>query len=238
MKNVTVDLGSPSFYAETDSKFYRFKRKMTYENILKRIRTFAKGKGNFSLLEIGTGSGFFMTFLESEFPKAELVGLEYDPRLVELTKTKVENAKIVQGNAEEFNFDNKKFDIIVSFQVIEHLYNPEAMLNSVEKHLKPDGIFIFTTPNLGSLGVKIMKDKWHGYREDHVSLKNCDDWQSITEKNGFSAIYIGSTFFSGFPILNKLPFGLLNWGLLSTLGSIKWKYGESFVGIFKLSNSK
>lgn len=236
MKNVTVDLDNPSLYAESDSNFYRFKRKMTYENILKRIRTFVKGKETFSLLEIGTGSGFFMTFLESEFPNAELVGLEYDPRLVELTQSKVRNAKIVQGNAETFNFEAEKFDIIVSFQVIEHLYNPVAMLTSVKKHLKTDGIFIFTTPNLGSLGVKVMKDKWHGYREDHVSLKNCDDWQSITEQNGFSSIYIGSTFFSGIPILNKLPFGLLNWVLLSTLGSIKWKYGESFVGIFKLSN--
>lgn len=234
MENVTVDLNNPSLYAEPDSSFYRLKRKLTYQTILKKIRSIVGDKKTFSLLEIGTGSGFFITFLETEFPDAQLVGLEYDPRLVALTQTKIKNARIIQGNAECFDFDNTKFDIIISLQVIEHLFHPELMLSSVRQHLKHDGTFIFTTPNLGCLSERVMKEKWHGYREDHVSLKSYTEWIDFTQKNGFSKVYCGTTFFTGIPLFNKLPFGLINWVLLYFIGSLEWNHGESFVGVFKL----
>jgi len=236
MKNVTVDLSRPSHYEEPDSKYYRFKRKLMLKPILKIIRNSLDSK-TFSFLEIGTGSGYLISFLESEFPRAKLTGLEFDIRLVSLTKSKVKNARIVQGNAEDFDFNNETFDIIVSLQVIEHLYRPELMLASVKKHLNPGGIFIFTTPNLGSYSAKFMKDKWHGYRKDHVSLKEFDEWSDFVRKNGFTSIYCGSTFFSGIPVLNKFPFGILNWSLLFFIGSLRWKIGESFIGVFNLSDT-
>jgi len=83
-----------------------------------------------------------------------------------------------------------------------------------------------------------MKNKWHGYKSDHVSLKSYTEWKTFIEKNGFTSIYCGSTFFTGIPIFNKLPLGLINWGLLFFIGSIKWKHGESFIGIFRLDNNK
>lgn len=237
MKDITVDLDNPSLYAEPDSKFYRFKRKLTLSNVLRKIRKQVDKEKAFSLLEIGTGSGFTIAFLESEFPDAKLFGIEYDPRLVELTQSKVKSAKIVQGNAENFDIGDQKFDVIVSLQVIEHLYHPDKMIEAVKRHLNPGGTFIFTTPNLGCYSKKIMKDKWHGYREDHVSLKTNDEWVTLTVSKGFEEIYSGSTFFTGIPIFNKLPLGIFNWALLYFVGSMRWKHGESFIGIFRISNA-
>lgn len=233
MNKVSVESSIPSYYSETDSKLYRFKRKLTLRPILKIIRNIVKVNPSFSLLEIGAGAGFLMTFLESEYPEAHLVGVEYDDRLVPVIQSKVKKATIIQGNAEEFNIENETFDMIVSLQVIEHLYHPELMLRAAIKHLKPGGIFVFTTPNPAGIGAKVMKEKWHGYRDDHVSMKTCDEWISLSKAVGFTPIYTGSTFFTGIPLLNKLPFGLINWGLLYIFGSWKWKSGESFVGVFK-----
>ncbi len=233
MGNITVDLNSPSPYAEPDSKLYRFKRKLTVKTILKWVKAAAKGRQTFSLLEIGTGSGFLMSFLESQFPNAKLRGIEYDPRLVTIAQSKIKNAKISQCNAEEFYFAGEQFDIIVSLQVIEHLYQPDRMFDAVRKHLRPDGVFIFTTPNLGGLGARVMKSNWHAFSFDHVSLKSFDDWKAAAERRGFSSIYCGSTFFSGIPWMNRLPLALLNWGLLLTFGAWRWKHGESFVGVFR-----
>jgi SAM-dependent methyltransferase len=233
MKKVSVEMSIPSHYQETDSTLYRFKRRLTLKPILKIIKNIVKENQTFSLLEIGPGAGFLMTFLEAEFPNAHLTGIEYDQRLVPIIQGKVKNAKIIQGNAEEFNLENEKFDLIVSLQVIEHLYHPELMLSAVKKHLKPGGSFIFTTPNPEGLGARLMKEKWHGYRDDHVSLKGVDEWKSAVLKCGLTPVYCGTTFFTGLPIMNKLPLGLINWGLLFSFGSLKWKHGEAFVGIFK-----
>jgi SAM-dependent methyltransferase len=236
MADVSVDLESPSPYVETDSRLYRLKRKLTFQAVMRWVRRAARGSGDFSLLEIGTGAGFFLSFLEAEFAKARLTGIEYDPRLVALTRSKVSRATIQQGNAEEFELPGQKFDIIVSLQVIEHLYHPERMLESVRKHLKPDGVFIFTTPNLGGLGSRLMRDRWHALCADHVSLKPFDEWKSLAEGSGFASIYCGSTFFTGIPWMNRLPLGLVNWGLLVTVGAMRWRHGESFIGVFRLAD--
>lgn len=233
MDNVTVDLDKPSLYAEKDTKLHRIKRKMTYKNIFKLLNYFVPSSGEFSILEIGTGSGYFLTTLENTFPKATIYGLEYDPRLVSLSTEKIKEAVVLQGNAENFDLEYKNFDFIVSFQVIEHLYQPDKMIESVKKHLSDEGIFILTTPNLGSLASLVLKDKWHGFRDDHVSLKDSMGWKLFLEENGFECLKMQTTFFTGFPIFNKLPFGIINWCLLYFYGSISWKYGESVVGVFK-----
>ena len=73
MENTSVDLSRPSYYVEPDSRIYRFKRKLTLKPVLDIITKTVGHRKDFSLLEIGTGSGFLLTFLESEFPKANFV---------------------------------------------------------------------------------------------------------------------------------------------------------------------
>jgi SAM-dependent methyltransferase len=233
MEKISVDLDADANYLEPDSAIYRFKRKLTYRFFLRKIRRLMKQNQRFSLLEVGIGSGFFLSFMEKEFPNADLRGVEYDQRLIEEASERLCRSKVVQGNAEDFDFRGEKFEIVVSFQVIEHLYSPESMLECVKRHLKPEGIFIFSTPNLDGLGAKLMKKKWHGFRQDHVALKGFDEWVCIANSHGFSTIYCGSTFFSGIPLLNTLPLGLLNWALLLVFGAAKWRLGESFVGVFR-----
>lgn len=46
---------------------------------------------------------------------------------------------------------NEPFDIIVMFDVIEHLYNFQYLKEFIEKNLKSDGVIIITTPNAHSL---------------------------------------------------------------------------------------
>jgi SAM-dependent methyltransferase len=233
IKPVTVNLEIPSHYQEPDNRLYRFKRKLTFRKIIQEIRKSVKSGDPFSLLEIGCGAGYFISFLEEAFPGASLTGIEYDPRLIPGIRAKVKAATIINGNAEEFELGDALFDVIVSLQVIEHLHQPESMLQRVNKHLKPDGVFILTTPNLTGMGAKVMKDKWHGFRDDHVSLHGFNDWIHILESNGFQPVYCGSTFFSGIPLMNKLPLGLFNWMLLFLFGTLKWQHGESFLGVFK-----
>ncbi len=233
MSKVSVDTSQPSPYIESNSRLHMIKRKLTYAFAIKMIKKYADVRNFNSLLEIGTGSGFFMLSCKGEFPEVSLSGIEYDERLLSITRKRAPFANCIQGNAENFDLHPNKYDVIVSFQVIEHLYNPEAMLSQVESHLNTGGIFIVTTPNLDGMGAKIMKEKWHGYREDHVSLKGAKEWEDLITNNGFEVKFSGSTFFTGIPLMNKLPLGLINWFFLVFFGAFRWKKGESFVGVFK-----
>jgi 2-polyprenyl-3-methyl-5-hydroxy-6-metoxy-1,4-benzoquinol methylase len=236
MTKVSVDLESPSPYVEKDSYLHRIKRNLSYSFALRQIKDKCANKADLSILEIGTGSGFFMTAARREFPRAKLTGIEYDPRLLEATRKMAPFANCMHANAETFDLQPEKFDVVVSFQVIEHLYDPSAMLARAKLHLKPGGIFLVTTPNLDGLGARIMGANWHGYRDDHVSLKGVSAWIDLIQGHGFTRLYSGSTFFSGLPIMNRIPLGIFNWSLLVMFGAARWRHGESFVGVFKARN--
>jgi hypothetical protein len=89
MEETTVDLTIPSYYAHPDTAFNKFKSKLQYKHILKLINNNLINKIDFKLLEVGNGSGFLISLLEEKYSKAILRGLEYDPRLVELTQKKL-----------------------------------------------------------------------------------------------------------------------------------------------------
>lgn len=232
-EKISVNTDIPSPYIESRGALYRLKRKMTYAFAFRLLNKYLKNKKNLDVLEIGTGSGFFLDFAKDSFADSRFSGVEYDERLLAETSSRVPCAHLIQGNAENFDLGKSRFDLVVSFQVIEHLYNPGFMLDNVRSHLRPGGLLLITTPNLSGLGAKLMKEKWHGYREDHVSLKGKDEWDLLVASYGFEPLYTGSTFFSGFPVLNKLPLGIFNWGLLLLFGSLRWSLGESYVGVFK-----
>lgn len=232
-EKVSVNTEIPSPYIENKGRLYRLKRKLTYAFAFRLLNKYLSQKNNLEILEIGTGSGFFLDFAREVFTNSHFSGVEYDERLLAETAARAPHAKLIQGNAENFELGQGRFDLVVSFQVIEHLYNPGAMLENVLKHLKPGGLFLVTTPNLSGLGARWMGEKWHGYREDHVSLMSKNDWDRIIVSHGFKPLYTGSTFFSGVPILNRLPLGIFNWALLIIFGSFPWSSGEAYVGLYK-----
>jgi len=77
-----------------------------------------------------------------------LIGVDYLREEVENLKKKGYN--IIFANVENFDL-NKKFDIIVAGELIEHLENPGKFLDSVKKHMHKDSILIITTPNCFSI---------------------------------------------------------------------------------------
>lgn len=232
MSKVSVNLNEPSPYIEGDSWPHRLKRKLSYRFAFKLIRKFKPDLIQGALLEVGTGSGLFLAFCSQIYPHLKLFGLEYDERLLAVTRQRAPTAKSKQGNAEDFEWGTTRFDVVVSFQVLEHLYNPEEMIKRVSSHLVSGGLFIVTTPNLNGLGAKALGAKWHGYRDDHVSLKCMSEWIELIESHGFTSAYTGSTFLTGIPIMNRLPLGIINWSLLYLFGAWPWSRGESFVGAF------
>lgn len=57
------------------------------------------------------------------------------------------NLKFFQGNATNLAFPDDSFDVVVSFETIEHLAEQEQMLAEIRRVLRPNGILIISSPN-------------------------------------------------------------------------------------------
>ncbi len=174
-KDTSIDFEIDSFYEEPKSAFHEILRRLTYRDIFRKIRCFCHSTPG-DILEIGSGSGFFLKYAERKFPEANIVGIEYDHRLHARIRSHTQRSEIFQENAEDFEL-SRKFDLIVSTHVIEHLFNPEKMISTCKHHLRPGGVAIITTPNRGGLGSRLHGLKWGGVGEDHVSLKLLAEWE-------------------------------------------------------------
>jgi len=49
------------------------------------------------------------------------------------------------GNAQSFSFE-RQFDIVLCFELIEHVENPERVLQCISRVLAPDGVLVMSTP--------------------------------------------------------------------------------------------
>lgn len=74
-----------------------------------------------------------------------VLGIDTNKEMVLLAKKTKRN--VIYGNAENFKLD-KKFDIILVADVIEHLDNQGLFLENVKRNMRKDSRIIITTPNI------------------------------------------------------------------------------------------
>jgi len=227
----SVNFDKPTPYAESVGRLHRLWRKLTFRDILRKVRRYGDHQV-LSIMDVGCGSGYLLQTLSEKFPNATLTGVELDHRLNDKIRNIVPKAEIINSDAESFEV-SETFDLIVSTQVIEHLYNPDAFLAKVSSRLSDCGLVILTTPNVDGFGAKVHGSRWNGYREDHVCLLNTPAWEYKFENAGFEILFSGSTFFSGVKIFRKTPLRLVNDLLLLMFGSCRWQRGESLVFVLK-----
>lgn len=103
------------------------------------------------ILEIGSHIGTFLAACVDVFPEARVSGIEPDPGASEFSRT-VAKAEIHQMTFENFYNSNsgEKFDVIVSFAVLEHIHDPLGFMNMVRKIIEPGGAVFFEVPNMHS----------------------------------------------------------------------------------------
>lgn len=90
-------------------------------------------------------------------------------------------------------FKNNKFDVILCFDVLEHIRNINNFLrNEVVRTMKTNALFIFSTPNkyINIPWEIINRKSFTEYRKYHCSLQNIRSLKKILEYAGFKDIII------------------------------------------------
>lgn len=105
-----------------------------------------------AILEIGCGFGSATFPLLDLYPEATLIASEFSLAMLHILKGKLEasgqqgRCALLQLNAEEMDFCDGSFDLVVGAAVLHHLFHPEKVLEGCARILKPGGRAIFFEP--------------------------------------------------------------------------------------------
>lgn len=106
---------------------------------------------NLKMLDVGTGYGYFPYKLGNLYKNIEITGLDLNHNKLNFGKKTLGfdfNCIFNKIEDEQFIEDNKeKFDIITSWHVLEHVFDPILWTNNIMRLLKKDGFFILEVPN-------------------------------------------------------------------------------------------
>ncbi len=99
------------------------------------------------VLDIGCGAGYGTATLAEV--AASATGIDLAPEAIEHARAyySLPYLTYVPGSATDLPFPADSFDLITAFEVIEHLADPSKLLTEARRVLRPNGVFLVSTPN-------------------------------------------------------------------------------------------
>lgn len=159
------------------------------------ITPFIKGK---KVLDVGCGEGYGTNLIAKYAARA--VGVDIDEKVIlkAQKKYKKRNLKFMTGRASNLQIEkNNAFDIVVSFETIEHLTakKQQEFLTSVKGVLRKNGQFIVSTPDKKNYSdVRNYQNPYHKkefYKEEFIKfLKNYFKYVNIFGQKIYPASFI------------------------------------------------
>lgn len=152
-------------------------------------------KRDMSILEIGSGTGALVNQLLSE--GYNIKGTEINPNYISFAKDMFGIDLLAKKDLS--SFADNSFDVVLSFDVFEHIPNTDEHLREVSRVLKEGGYYLLATPNkLTNIPFEIIKEKsFTKYKEYHPSLHTFQEIKKRFKKNNFEIE------FENIPLVNE-----------------------------------
>ena len=163
-----------------------------------RFRYFFKSMRRFGLagelLDVGSGDGRFLERALGEGWQGKLNGVEFNP---DMARRRTGDFTVTVSPLEEFlaKHPEPAYDVIVIFDVMEHLAEPGAAVRRIAGMLKPGGYFAATVPNEGRLRL-FERESWD-FPPNHNTRWTSQSLRALARRNGLKVVDLRVSPFSG-----------------------------------------
>lgn len=169
---------------------------------LERVLPYVKSDS--SVLEIGASAGQFLSYLDGKC--ARRCAIELDSACCEFMTRKL-NIEADSNFLGESRFAKDKFDVVVSFQTLEHVADPVQFLRDVRNVLKPGGVAFIECPNLAEPLLTVWDLPVYTqfyFHADHLSYFSARSLEKVARNAGFDGPTIHYT--QDYNLLSHLNF--------------------------------
>ncbi len=130
------------------------------------------------VLDIACGEGYGSNLLAEN--ARQVSGIDIDNNIISKAKNKYrkKNLQFLTGATENIPTADKQFDVVVSFETLEHIADHEKMMTEIKRVLQPDGLLVISTPDK-----KNYSDK-EGYKNPfHVKELYLEEFSALLHKH-------------------------------------------------------
>jgi len=184
------------------------------------------------LLEIGCARGVFLDMARSA--NYQVHGIEANPYAANYAR------KYFKLSVHAIKFENikkklGKFDIIIAYDVLEHVPDPSAFIKKIETFLKPGGLIVLGTPNSSSFLYKIAETvvllsggliayplvRFYGRGIEHLSIFNPGNLKALLEKRRLRVV---KTYGYSIPLKNMIKVSGIYRSVLAVLAKQPYEF--------------
>jgi SAM-dependent methyltransferase len=143
-------LGSTSYYEEDYASYYERPGSEEYhkkrsQQLVDWMNSFLLKCFNFKkVLDVGCGQGWAMDIMRTQWKDTIISGIEPSEYNAAIARKK--GHRVYEGKIENINVEDK-FDLVYSNNVIQHVNNVRAFIDSLRRLLTKDGMIIITCPD-------------------------------------------------------------------------------------------
>jgi 2-polyprenyl-3-methyl-5-hydroxy-6-metoxy-1,4-benzoquinol methylase len=159
-------------------------------------------KTNDRILEIGCGIGSIVSELSGQ--GYDITGTDISGEAIAYGLKKYGDIKLQVQPAEELKFEDKTFDVVLSFDLFEHIARVDRHISEVHRVLRQDGCYLLQTPNKYSNVIfETLYHKSLIWRRAHPSLHTPRQLRQRLSRHGFDIQFVKMNPVNEFT-LNKL----------------------------------
>jgi 2-polyprenyl-3-methyl-5-hydroxy-6-metoxy-1,4-benzoquinol methylase len=144
------------------------RRKEIFKPRARRVLSKLEERGikNFVLVEVGAAFGWFCEEIMAANSHAKVIAVEPSSSLAETCRKKGIETKNVPIERLELK---DQADVVVAFEVIEHIFSPKEFIQHIDRILKPGGIIFLSCPNLHGFDVTLLGLKSSAFQHEHLN---------------------------------------------------------------------
>lgn len=163
------------------------------------------------VLDAACGEGYGSHLLANYADK--VVGVDIDQNSIDhaMQRYQRDNLKFIRSNVLNIPIPDNSFDVVVSFETLEHLAEHQELLTEYKRLLVDDGLLIISTPDKSEYS-----DKTGFNNEYHVKELYRHEFKDLLDGYFSEQLWLGQ----------KLMFNSAIWQLDSALNSVTWQHLE------------
>ncbi|HXV27361.1 MAG TPA: class I SAM-dependent methyltransferase [bacterium] len=154
---------NPEAYHQKSHWLIQWIERRRVKAILETVGKRMEGK----ILEVGCGAGNVL----EKTDYAKLVGIDLSVSMVRRTKERLKDkpVSVLQANGEFLPFCEGSFDAIICTEVLEHVENPDRLLQEICRTAKPGARIAISVPN--EIFINRVKDSILSLHLDHLLFR-------------------------------------------------------------------